>query len=227
MSILTRRWYFNRPSPVGVKVTKRIRKVLDFVACQLWVIFWHKEVRGQNATLRCGRGRQIKIKHFLFLAMTLHQSLIDDATWRRIAQPSRLALHKESLWDALVDNNNSYLRMFVLLVGHLNCSLQLGDFLRKQLSSLGIADSVSVDNEVSWKLTLVTLLKSFNCRNNQFLHFVLDNLLTLALDQIVAVVLRHFRIYAGCEADDGLRSRVTHIDSNQHSTYGVEHLWEL
>ena len=59
------------------------------------------------------------------------------------------------------------------------------------------------------------------------LHLSLDNFLTLALDNVLAVVLAHLTIGACCEANDRLRTCVANVDSNQHGLHVVHGRWKL
>ena len=59
------------------------------------------------------------------------------------------------------------------------------------------------------------------------LHLGLDNFLTLALNNVLAVVLAHLTIGACCEANDRLRTCVANINSDQHGLHFVHGRWKL
>ena len=69
--------------------------------------------------------------------------------------------------------------------------------------------------------------KDFNGLFKAVLPLGLDNFLTLALDNVLAVVLAHLTIGACCEANDRLRTCVADIDSNQHGFHVVHGRWKL
>jgi hypothetical protein len=57
---------------------------------------------------------------------------------------------------------------------------------------------------------------------DRLLHF-----LSFLLDQVVAVVLTHLLVGRGRETDDGLRTGVAHINTDQHGALLLEGFWEL
>ena len=59
------------------------------------------------------------------------------------------------------------------------------------------------------------------------LHLSLDDFLTFALDNVLAIVLAHLTIGTCCEANDRLRTCVANIDSNQHGFHVVHGRWKL
>lgn len=62
VGILAGSGHLDWTSPVKVKVTQRECEVLDLNACEVRVIFWHKEVGWQNTALGSGGWRHEEIK---------------------------------------------------------------------------------------------------------------------------------------------------------------------
>ena len=68
------------------------------------------------------------------------------------------------------------------------------------------------------------LLDSFS---DTFLHALLNNFLSLFLNQIVAIVLWHFLICRCWETHNWLGTSMAHINPDQHCPLCVQRLWEL
>lgn len=151
----------------------------------------------------------------------LYNSSVNQASRRRILKSSALILNKESLSDALVHNDNSDERLLgSFVVGLSDSILELGYLSLENLTSHSITDSVSVDDEVTRKLALL-LLESIECTLDGALEVLVVNyLLAFLLYHLLRVVLTHLTVDGGTEANDGLGTRVTDIDSNQHSVRG-------
>lgn len=69
--------------------------------------------------------------------------------------------------------------------------------------------------------------KHLDCIFQCLLHALLDNLLTLFLDDVLRVVLTHLLVGRSREAHNGIRTRVADIDSDQHGSLLLEGLREL
>lgn len=112
--------------------------------------------------------------------------LVDDATRRRISQATTFVRHKETLSDALVDYYNSNFReffsLFIVEIG--NSSMELANFAIKDLLSLLLTNSVTVNDEVRWLRSLV-VLEDTNGFLYESLHLRFDQLLSLRLNNIV------------------------------------------
>ena len=139
-----------------------------------------------------------------------------------------LLLDEESLRNSLVDNDDSHLWLrLVLAVKFVDGLLELRDFVLEHLVSHGITDTISEDDEVGWESPVVVACKHLNGSLDGVLHLLLNNFLALALDQEVRVVLTKFTVGGSRETDNGVVTGVTHIDTDQHGSLGVEGLWEL
>lgn len=99
--------------------------------------------------------------------------------------------HEEPLRDSLVHDYDCNLWHLTITVELGDSLLELGNFRCKHLVALSIAYTISVDNKVGWELLRVMLGKGLDRLSNHLFHTLFDNFLTLLLNQVVAVVLRH------------------------------------
>ena len=137
-------------------------------------------------------------------------------------------LDEEALSDALVDDDEGDLRLLSRLVVHLRERIsELLDLLLDHLKSLSIADSITVDDEVGGELAIMLSSKDFDSFLERVLHFSLNNLLTLPLDDVLRIVLTHLLVCAGGEADHRGGSSVADVNSDQHRAHAIHGLREL
>ena len=146
----------------------------------------------QDAALGCGARRQEEVKAALVLStLVLNQVTIDDTSRGRVDQATSGPLDEEALGDPLVDHHDCDLGFHTLRVDSLDRVLQLRDLLSENLVPLSVADTVTVDHERRGELTLVVELEGPDSVLDASLHVSFDDLLTLLLDDVVAVILRH------------------------------------
>lgn len=137
-------------------------------------------------------------------------------------------LDEEALSDALVDDDEGDLGLLSHLVVHFRERIsELLDLLLDHLKSLSITDTITVDDEVGGELAIMLSCKDFNSFLERVLHFCLNNLLTLPLDDVLRVVLTHLLVGTGSEADHRGGSSVTDVNSDQHRAHAVHGLREL
>jgi hypothetical protein len=139
-----------------------------------------------------------------------------------------LIFNEKALGDPLVhhyDRDVGFLGH--LVVEQIDRSLKLRNLWSEDLIALGITDTISVDDDISREFTLVMLRERLDSQTDWLLHVVLDNLLSLFLDQIVTVVLAHLFVNRGWEADNWLGTCVTHIYADQHGSLLLDSLREL
>lgn len=55
----------------------------------------------------------------------------------------------------------------------------------------------------------------------------MDNLLALRLDKVVTVVLAHLLVRARTETDNGFRTCMAHVNTNQHRSFLGKYFGEL
>ena len=86
------------------------------------------------------------------------------------------------------------------------------------LSSHGISDSVSVDENVIWQISVIVVSEGLECTLEVFLENTrTDDLLSLlALRACLSVVLAHMFVVGCTESDDTLLTLVANIDTNKH-----------
>lgn len=185
-------------------------------------------MRGQYTSLSSIGGSEIEIEDTWFSeSFLLNQTLVDDASRRRVGQLPTLIGHEETLSDTLVHNNNSDLRLFVLLIVDFGyCSVELADFSLEDLITLLLANSISVYNEVG-RLASLLVFENLNRLLNQEFHLVLHKLLTLRLNNVVREVLTQSFISASCKSNYTRLTCVADIDSNEHGLKFSDYLREL
>lgn len=104
--------------------------------------------------------------------------------------------------------------------------MELADLCLKNLITLLLSNSISVNNEVGWLASLL-VLEDLDGLLNQKLHLVLHELLTLRLDDVVREVLTQGLIGAGCESNHTRLTCVADINSNEHDLKFSDYLREL
>jgi hypothetical protein len=90
------------------------------------------------------------------------------------------------------------------------------------LSSHGVSDTISVNENVIWKCSVVVVSKCLESTLEVLLeHARADDLLALlALGTRLGVVLAHMLVVGCAEADDALFTFVANIDTDQHGLIG-------
>ena len=161
--------------------------------------------------------------------MFFNQCFVDDAAWIRVTElASSFIFDKEALGDTLVHHYYCDFGFVGGLVVHVvDGSFELRDLVRQNLVSLGIADTVSVDNDVGGVFFFMVLRESSNRSHHSLFHLGLHNLFTLLLDNVLRVVLTHLFIDAAAETNHRFRTSVANINTDQHSAFLVKHFWEL
>ena len=86
------------------------------------------------------------------------------------------------------------------------------------LSSHGVSDSISVDENVVWQFAIVVVTEGLECALKVFLQNTRadDFLSFLALWTCLGVVLAHVFIIGGAEANNTLLALVADVDTNEH-----------
>ena len=220
--------HLDRSCPVEIVVTQGISQLVDVSTLQTRVVLWHVEMRGQHTTLSASCWRHKKVKPWWLFAVVLAQLLVNNTTRWWVAHVTSRVLYEESLRDALIHNNNSNLRLVGGLVVHrVDCCLKLRDLSRKHLVLLGITDTITVDHKICGELIFVLLRKGSDCCHQRLFHLVMDDLLALRLDEVVTVVLAHLLVRTGTETDNGFRTGMTHVNTNQHRSFLGKNFWEL
>lgn len=214
--VLARGRYLDRASPIEVEMAKWEGKLLNFKLCQWRVVFGHKEVSWEDATLSCVCRSQVEVKFVVWiLSWVLNKTFINDAPWRRIHKFSLVIFDKESLRNSLVYHNHSdfwFFRSFVRQLG--NSFLKLGNFSSKDLFSLSVTDTITENNVVCRELSVVLFRESHNRLLDHVLHVVADDFLTFFLNKVIWVILTHLRVRRSRKPDNWLRSSMTHINAD-------------
>jgi len=130
--------------------------------------------------------------------MRVHQALVNDTAGGWVHKATTWVFDKESLVDSLVHHNNCDRRLLILVLVELPDSLfELWDLAVEHLVALRITHTVSVDDEVSWELSIVVLAEHMERVFTELLHLGLHDLLAFPLHQVVTEVLRHLLVGGG------------------------------
>ena len=133
------------------------------------------------------------------LACSLGKTTINDATRRRVHRLFPIIKHEEALVDALVHEHHCHLRLHGSLVGHelFNRLLELGQLELNDLVTLGITNTVTVDDEVCGEHATVVLSENFHGIVETVVKAVFHHLVALLLDNVVRIVLTHVLVDGG------------------------------
>ena len=152
----------------------------------------------------------------------LNETVIYVCSLWRVSNGSVHALLEESLSDSLVDNNQGMLWQVIsdiCLVLLLDDLAKLFKLVTDYLSSHGVAYTVSIDENVIWKGTVVVISKGLESGFKVVLkHARADDFLALlALGTCLGIVFAHVLIVCCAETNDTLLAFMANIDSDEHS----------
>lgn len=105
------------------------------------------KVRWQHTALSRIRGCQEEVKHLprVPVAFVFNQSLVDDATRRRIPQLTLLVFHEKSLIDPFVNDNDCDIGLDSgLVVDLIDRVFELRDFRGENLVAHCVADAITI-----------------------------------------------------------------------------------
>lgn len=184
-------------------------------------------MRRQNtALISCGWHKvEIELSR---LFMWVDQPFVNDAAWRWVAWGASIILDEEALVDSFVDHDDDDFRKGLILVKSFYTLLKLRHFVCKNLSSLGVTHSISIDDDCSWELVTIVMWETSESFTEWLLDFILFNdFLALSLHKVVRVVLWHLFIDRRGKTNDGLWTRMTNVNTNQHGALLLHLCWEF
>jgi hypothetical protein len=216
-----RGWDLDRISPVVVVVAESVREVENRVFWNLGGIGSYVEMSRFDCSLGHRVRNQEEIKGSVDDLRLLNETVINVGTLWRVSNGSVHALLEESLSHTLVDNNQGMLwqwRWIICFVLLLDDLTELFKLVTDYLSSHGIADTVSVDENVIWKGTVVVISKRLESGFKVVLkHARADDFLALlALGTCLRIVFAHVLIVCCAETNDTLFTLMANIDSDEH-----------
>ena len=219
-------WDLDRVGPVVVVVAEGVRKVENCVFGYFRIVCCNIEMGWLNCSLSNGMRHQEEIEASILNSGLLNKALIDIGTLRRVGNLGILAGLEESLSNTLVDNDQGMLwKLSLWDVTTIFCNNNLVKLLKlvaDDLGSHGVSDTISIDENVIWKRTVVVVSESLESTLEVFLKYTrADDLLALlALGTCLGVVLAHVLIISCAESNDALFTFMTNIDSNKHGLAG-------
>lgn len=149
--------------PVVVVVAQGICEVEDRFLGDVRIVLCDIEVSGLHGTLGHGVWHEEEVEFAVDDLCLLNESLIDEGSLRRVEDLGARLL-EEPLSDSLVDDDEGdvwELLLFTVLISH--DLLQLLELVRDDLLSHGIADTISVDENVFRQLSTVEFLVGCKC----------------------------------------------------------------
>lgn len=171
------------------------------------------EMGGQDTTLvsTSGGHEEIELLSVAVLvvvrgASSLDKGAIDDATGGRVLKVASLVLYEEALRDSLVHNDEGNARLLTVAIDFHEHLLELSDLRGDDLVSHGITDTISVDDKVSGKVRLVSLLEGLDGSLEGVTHLSTHDFLTLRLHNELGEVLGELGVDGSSESDDGGRT---------------------
>ena len=211
--------HLDRSRPVEVVVTQIKCQLLNDGLRNRAVIVGDIEMSGKNATLSGSLRHQVEVVLALSV-LVLHDLSVDQASRRRVHQTVAVVFQEETLSDPLVDDDDSDLRLDLSqVVGLIDGLSELSHLLLEDLSAHSIADTVTIDYEVL-RVAATLVSKGAESSLDSLLELRANDLLSLLLDDAVTPVLAESLVDRGTEAHYRHRSRVTHIDTDEHGKTG-------
>lgn len=207
--------HLDRTRPVEVVVAQVEGQLLDHFLLQGGVVESNVEVGWQDTPLGCELGHQVEIILDVRVII-LHDLVVNQAPRRWVLNGSIFTLNKEPLSDSLVDDDNSDVRLLLgEVVGLMDSLSDLSDLLLEDLSSHGITNTISVDNEVIREISMA-LSKATHCSLKSLLKLLVDYLLASLLTDLLRIVLTQLLVDRSTETDNRSGSRVADVHTNQH-----------
>lgn len=201
VGVHARGWDLDGSGPVEVVVAQVIGQPLDDCLLKGRVIVGNIEVSGKDTTLSCCLGDKVEIVLRLRV-LVLYNGLINQAPRGGILDSTLLILDEESLSDPLVDNDHCDVGLLLgQVVGLIDGLSELNNLLLKNLASHAITDSISVDNEVLWVVSMLFTEMSKRPLDG-ILQLLVYDLLPFALEDPVTVVLAPRFVDSGTETDN-------------------------
>ena len=155
VSVHTGRRHLDRSLPVEIVVAEVESELFEDLLPNGGVVVGNIEMSRRDATL-CGVLRDQVEVVLSVVVRVLNEVLVDQSSRWRIDHSALGVLGEKALTDSLVDDHHSDVRLAGLLVVHVFYGfIELTDFLLEHSSSLGVANTVSENNDVSWHLSIV------------------------------------------------------------------------
>lgn len=194
--------HFDRASPVEVEVAESEGKMLKLNLIDLRLVHGHVEVGREDAALGGIGWGQVEIENATNAsAVVLDKLLVDDAATGWVNEAFAF-LNEEALSDTFVhdhDRDGGRLGYLVVQVG--DDLLQLRDLVLENLFAHRVADAITIDDEVGGLVALLHF-KGGDGTSDERHHFILDDFLSLLLDNVVREVLAHVLVGGSSEADN-------------------------
>lgn len=217
--------------PIVVIVTERIREVKNRHLRDLGRVLGHVEVGRLDRTLGHRVGHEEEVELTVDDFGLLYEAIINIGTLRRVVDVVLaivlLSLLEEPLANTLVHDDQSDLRSLLLLL-FFNVVLadsvlkshnlvELGEFLVNDLLAHAVTDTITVDENVLWHLTVEVPVALEGTLEVVGQDGGRDDLLSLDwLWTGLCIVLAEVGVVSGTEANSALLTLMADINSDQH-----------
>lgn len=185
--ILAWSWHLDGAGPVGVHVAESVSHILKRLLGEiLRLIQADVEVGWRHTSLSCLLRNQEEIEALVVL-LVLNEVGIDDAARLWVLHASAVwSLDKHPLVDSLVDYDQSdWWDSCDGVVDRLQHLLELRDLLLNDLISHSLTNTISVDDDLRWKIALILIRKALDGVDHASIEILFHNLLILCLDDDV------------------------------------------
>ena len=180
VSIHARRGYLDSTGPVEVVVAEVIGELLDDRLLNWRIIESHVEVSWEDASLSSGLRNKVEVvlRHRV---LVLHNAGVNQGSTWRIVESASLVFNEEPLSDPLVDDDHSDERLLLgEVIGLVDRLAKLLDFLLKDLSAHCVSNSISVNDDVLWVVSMA-LFKADEGSLHGVLELLRNDLLAFTL----------------------------------------------
>jgi hypothetical protein len=186
--------------PVVVVVAKVEGELLNHCFFDERVVEGNIEVSWKDAPLGCELRDEVEIVLTLRV-LILHDLGINEGTRGRVDELATAILNEEALSDALVHDDDCDRRLLLgCVVGLLDGLAELLHLLLEDLTSHGIANTITVDDEVL-RVVSMSLCEGTESALDSILELLVDDLLSLPLSDPLTVVLASGLVNTGAETN--------------------------
>jgi len=175
VSVLAWSWHFDGAGPVGVHIAEAIGEVLKCLPRNvLGLVEAHIVMNWGDTSLSGLLWNQIEVE-LISSIVVLDELGVNNTSWLRILSFSISTCNKHSLVDSFVHNDQSDWRWSTdLVVERFESFFELANFLLNNLVSHLSTDTIPVDNNLGWLLSIVVVGELFDSLDQATIKILLD-----------------------------------------------------
>ena len=215
VSILARRWHFNRSWPVCVHKTETECQVFNLLLWDISIRFiqWNKEMCGSYTTLCCLLRDQEKIITFVRVVV-LNKYWVYYCSWFWI-QHFISFLNKYSLVNSFVNYNQSNLWDVCRVKMTFQSFFKLRNFILNDLVSHSFSNTVSVNNYLI-RIAFFNVFELCKCFDQASIQIFFDNFLVFCLNYHIWIERSTMLVCRSRKSNYWIFALMTYINSNNH-----------